>query len=157
VLGAATGAGQIVCGLTVSTLRLSRHGVVFVAGSVVALLGLLGFAFAPTFGTAVAALFVSGLGQGAFAAMQGLLAIESAGESARGAVLGVLSTCIGALPLGMVLIGVEAASAGVRQALTGSALAGLVLLGAVVAALPQILGRTRHVPDPAQGDEPESC
>ena len=110
VLAAATGAGQILSGLTLSTLRLSRPGVVFAAGSGVALAGLIGFALAPTFALAVVALFLGGLGQGCFAAMQGLLAIESAGDSQRGAVLGILSTCIGALPIGMVLMGLEAAS-----------------------------------------------
>lgn len=143
VLAAATGAGQILCGLTLSTLRLSRHGLVFAAGSGVALTGLIGFAVAPTFDLAVVALFLGGLGQGCFAAMQGLLAIESADESQRGAVLGVLSTCIGALPIGMVLMGCEAAAVGIRPALIYSALAGLTLLGCVLAALPQLLAVAR--------------
>lgn len=139
LLAAATGAGQILCGLTLSTLRISRHGLVFAAGSGVALAGLIGFALAPTFALAVTALFLGGLGQGCFAAMQGLLAIESAGESQRGAVLGVLSTCIGALPAGMLLMGFEAAAVGIRAALICSALAGLALLGCVVARLPRLL------------------
>jgi predicted MFS family arabinose efflux permease len=144
VLAAATGAGQILCGLTLSTLRLSRHGLIFAAGSGVALAGLIGFALAPTFDLAVVALFIGGLGQGCFAAMQGLLAIESAGDSQRGAVLGVLSTCIGALPIGMVLMGFEAAAVGIRPTLICSALAGLSLLGCALARLPQLLGVTRH-------------
>jgi predicted MFS family arabinose efflux permease len=143
VLAAATGAGQILCGLTLSMLRIPRHGLVFAAGSGVALAGLIGFALAPTFDLAAAALFLGGLGQGCFAAMQGLLAIESAGDAQRGAVLGVLSTCIGALPAGMVLMGFEAAAVGIRPALTCSALAGLALLGCVLARLPQLLGPTR--------------
>lgn len=159
VLAAATGAGQILSGLTLSTLRLSRHGLVFAAGSGVALAGLIGFALAPTFDLAVVALFLGGLGQGCFAAMQGLLAIESAAESQRGAVLGVLSTCIGALPIGMVLMGFEAAAVGIRPALICSALAGLALLGCVLAALPQLLAVTgpgaRHRPGEPAGPVPE--
>lgn len=143
LLAAATGAGQILCGLTLSTLRISRHGLVFAAGSGVALAGLIGFALAPTFALAVVALFLGGLGQGCFAAMQGLLAIESAGESQRGAVLGVLSTCIGALPIGMLLMGFAAAAVGIKPALICSALAGLVLLGCVLARLPQLLAAAR--------------
>ena len=149
VLAAATGAGQILSGLTLSMLRLSRHGLVFAAGSGVALAGLIGFALAPTFSLAVVALFLGGLGQGCFAAMQGLLAIESAGDSQRGAVLGILSTCIGALPIGMVLMGFEAADVGIRPALICSALVGLSLLGCVLAALPQLLGVTRPGGTPA--------
>jgi predicted MFS family arabinose efflux permease len=147
VLAAATGAGQILGGLTLSTLRLARHGLVFAVGSGVALAGLIGFALAPTFDLAVVALFLSGLGQGCFTAMQGLLAIESAGESQRGAALGVLSTCIGALPIGMVLMGLEAAAVGIRPALICSALAGLTLLGCVLAVLPQLLARSRLTED----------
>lgn len=149
VLAAATGAGQILGGLTLSMLRLSRHGLAFAAGSGVALAGLIGFALAPTFPLAVVALFLGGIGQGCFAAMQGLLAIESAGDTQRGAVLGVLSTCIGALPIGMILMGFEADAAGIKPALICSALVGLSLLGCVLAALPQLLGVTRPAETPA--------
>lgn len=146
VLAASTGAGQILCGLTVSMLPVRRHGVVFSAGAGVALLGLLAFALAPTYDAAVGAMFIAGLGQGGFSAMQGLLAIESAGDRERGAVLGVLSTCIGALPIGMVLMGVEASTVGIEPALACSALVGIALLGVVLAALPQLLGVARPAP-----------
>jgi len=59
-------------------------------------------------------------------------------------VLGILSTCIGALPVGMLLMGFEAAAVGIRPALICSALAGLTLLGCVLAALPQLLAVTRQ-------------
>ena len=131
-LAAAPGCGQITAGIGLSARHLERHGLVFAGGSGIALCGLLGFATAPVLAVAFLALFVSGLGQAAFGSMQSLLAIEAAGETERGAALGVLSTCIGAMPIGMMLIGVAAESFGPRTALTASALLGLSGLVTVV-------------------------
>ena len=68
------------------------------------------------------ALLVTGVGTSAFASMQSLLAIESAGESERGVALGLMSTCIGALPVGAL-----AELLGTRAALATSTSVGLVL------------------------------
>jgi len=146
-LAAAPGCGQIAAGIGLSASHLERHGLVFAVGSGVALCGLLAFATAPALGIAFLALFVSGLGQAAFGSMQSLLAIESAGEFERGAALGVLSTCIGALPVGMILIGAGAEAVGPRTALTASALVGLTGLVTVVAQRSELLARS-PVPDP---------
>jgi len=148
-LAAAPGCGQITAGICLSARHLERHGLVFAAGSGIALCGLLGFATAPALGMAFLALFVSGLGQAAFGSMQSLLAIESAGESERGAALGVLSTCIGALPVGMILIGAGAEALGPRTALTASALLGLTGLVTVVAKRSELLARS---PVPGSGN-----
>jgi len=141
-LAAAPGCGQIAAGVGLSARHLERHGLVFAVGSGIALCGLLAFATAPALGVAFLALFVSGLGQAAFGSMQSLLAIESAGESERGAALGVLSTCIGALPVGMILIGVGAEALGPRTALTASALVGLTGLVFVVVQRSELLARS---------------
>jgi predicted MFS family arabinose efflux permease len=93
-----------------------------------ALLSLSVFAWAPLLSIAFIALLVSGVGQAGFASMQSMLAIESATESDRGAALGVLSTAIGSLPLGMVVIGVGAEVFGVRTALLVSAVTGMAVL-----------------------------
>lgn len=148
-LAAAPGCGQIVAGLGLSARPLERHGLVFAVGSGIALCGLLGFATAPGLGLAFLALFVSGLGQAAFGSMQSLLAIESADEFERGTALGVLSTCIGALPVGMILIGVGAEVMAPGTALTISALLGLTGLGLVVAQRSELLARS---PVPGSGN-----
>lgn len=148
-LAAAPGCGQIVAGLGLSARPLERHGLVFAVGSGIALCGLLGFATAPALGIAFLALFVSGVGQAAFGSMQSLLAIESAGEMERGAALGVLSTCIGAMPVGMILIGIGAEIVNPGTALTVSALLGLTGLATVVAQRSELLARS---PVPGAGN-----
>jgi MFS family permease len=127
-LSAAPGCGQIAAGTVLSSRPIRRRGLVFSGGAGLALLSLSVFASAPLLSIAFIALVVSGVGQAGFASMQSMLAIESATESDRGAALGVLSTAIGSLPLGMVVIGLGAEAFGVRKALFGSALSGLVVL-----------------------------
>lgn len=131
-LAAAPGLGQITTGLVLSARPLRRHGTVFACGSAIALLGLFVFATVPLLGVAFVALFVAGIGQAGFGSMQSLLAIESAGANERGVALGVLSTAIGALPIGMAAIGLGAELLGTRGALIISSLLGLAALGVIV-------------------------
>jgi hypothetical protein len=95
---------------------------------------------------AFAALVVSGVGQAGFASMQSLLAIESASVFERGAALGVLSTAIGSLPLGMVVIGLGAQALGPRPALLASAVTGFVALVGLMARSPELLAPTAREP-----------
>lgn len=132
LLAAASGFGQIIGGLALVSRQPRRHFPVFASGTAVALAGLFVFSIAPLFNLAFFALFLSGLGQSGFVSMQSLLAIESADDSERGVALGVLSTCIGALPIGTVIIGVLAEQLGTRPALATASLVGLVALTSVV-------------------------
>lgn len=131
LLAAGPGLGQIIGGLALTTRQPARHFVVFASGSAVGLIGLLTFSGSPVFGLAFVALFLSGLGQSGFGSMQSLLAIESAGDAERGIALGVLSTCIGALPIGTVTIGLLAELLGTRPALATSSLIGLCGLAVI--------------------------
>jgi MFS family permease len=150
-LAAAPGLGQISAGLALSTRSLHRHGLVFACGSAIALLGLFVFATVPLLGVAFVALFVSGVGQAGFGSMQSLLAIESAGATERGVALGVLSTAIGALPIGMATIGLAAELIGPRGALLASSVLGLVALGAIMLRRRDLLGPNPQLatPEPA--------
>jgi hypothetical protein len=73
--------------------------------------------------------------------MQSLLAIETAGPARRGAALGLLGTAIGALPLGMVLVGGLAEAVGPRAALAASSVTGLAALGLWLRRRPEVLAR----------------
>ena len=141
VLGSAAGCGQLVGGMVLATRRSTSHGHAYVGGSAIALGGLCLFATAPVLGLACAALLLAGMGQAGFATMQSLLAIESATAAERGAALGLLSTAIGALPLGMVGIGVVAELLGPRATMLASSLTGLALLALCVRRLPHLLMR----------------
>ena len=141
-LSAAAGCGQIAAGALLSSRHIKRRGLVFAGGAGVALLSLSVFASAPLLSIAFAALVVSGVGQAGFASMQSLLALESASVSERGAALGVLSTAIGSLPLGMVVIGVGAQALGARPALLVSAVTGFLALVGLMARSPELLAPT---------------
>ena len=138
-LSATAGCGQILGGAVSASGPVRRHGLIFAGGAGIALIGLSAFAAAPVLGVAFVALLVAGTGQAGFASMQSLLAVESAPPSERGAALGVLSTAIGALPVGMVLIGVSAEFLGARQALFISALTGLSALMWLMSRSPELL------------------
>jgi MFS family permease len=145
-LSAAAGCGQIAAGALLSSRHIKRRGLVFAGGAGVALVGLSVFASAPLLSIAFGALVVSGVGQAGFASMQSLLAIESASVFERGAVLGVLSTAIGSLPVGMVVIGFGAQALGARPALLVSAVAGFLALTGLMARSPELLAPTGREP-----------
>jgi MFS family permease len=145
-LSAAAGCGQIAAGALLSSRHIQRRGLVFAGGAGVALVSLSVFASAPLLSIAFAALVVSGVGQAGFASMQSLLAIESASVFERGAALGVLSTAIGSLPLGMVVIGLGAQALGARPALLVSAVTGFLALVGLMARSPELLAPTVQEP-----------
>jgi hypothetical protein len=139
LLASAAGLGQLISGLVLATRDIRRRGALFVTGSVVALCGLGAFALAPSLVLAFLALFVAGIGQAAFGSMQSLLAIEAAGPGEQGAALGLLSTAIGALPLGMLYVGVSAQWLGAPLALFTSAVGGISVLAIWMRRWPDVL------------------
>jgi MFS family permease len=132
LLVAAPGIGQIISGLVMTYRKPGHHYAIFFIGTAGGLLGLLLFANSPFLALAFLALFVSGIFQSGFVTMQSLLAIEAVGNAERGVALGVMSTCIGALPLGTLLMGILAEAFGTRPALSVSSLTGLILLGVLM-------------------------
>jgi MFS family permease len=91
------------------------------------------------FGSAVMML-VMGAAESGFATMQSTLVLLSAPERLRGAVMGILSACIGTQPLGTLAIGLLAASLGSPRAFTLNALVSLAVI--VPLAIPLIRRRT---------------
>ncbi|HTI80121.1 MAG TPA: MFS transporter [Acetobacteraceae bacterium] len=86
---------------------------------------------APVFSLACALLVIGGFGSAAFANMQTSLIITCAPPHIRSRLMGLLTVCIGAGPLGILLVGVLANIVGPLNAVDTIELAGLV---AVVAA-----------------------
>ena len=71
--------------------------------------------------------------------MQSLLAIEAAGRAEQGAALGLLSTAVGALPLGMLYMGVSAQWLGAPLALFASSTGGMTILMVWLQRWPHVL------------------
>jgi len=139
VLASAAGVGQLVGGLVLASRGDHRRGRIFVGGSILCLCGLGVFAVVPFLGLAFIALLLAGAGQAGFGSMQSLLAIEAAGRAEQGAALGLLSTAVGALPLGMLYMGVSAQWLGAPLALFASSTGGMTILMVWLQRWPHVL------------------
>jgi MFS family permease len=76
----------------------------------------------------VGLLFLMGLAESGFAAMQTTLVLLSVPDRVRGGVMGILSACIGTQPLGTLVIGALAAGLGAPLTFTVNAVAALVVI-----------------------------
>jgi predicted MFS family arabinose efflux permease len=128
LLASMVGFGMMAGSSFVASAQPRRRGLDFVAGSVMAMVVLVGFALAPWFAVAAACLLVSACGMGLFGSTQSTLVMTSVDPALRGRALGLLSTAIGVLPLGMIALGELAEAVGARAAIVTSAVVGLVVL-----------------------------
>jgi predicted MFS family arabinose efflux permease len=130
LLTAASGVGQLAGGLVIVSVPVPVHrrGLVLFAGSGLAVVGVWALTVAPSPGFAFAALLVAGLGQSGFSAMQSMIAVDLPQGAVRTVALGAVSTAVGALPLGMLLIGALSQGVGVRGGLMVAASIGMTLL-----------------------------
>ncbi len=101
---------------------------VFVGGSAIVFVALVGFALAPGFWPAFALLVLGGLGSAGFANMQTTLVLTETPAEARSRVLGLVTVCIGTGPLGALLAGTLAEPLGPGVAVIVMAVTGAVLL-----------------------------
>lgn len=128
LLNAASMIGSMIATLVIASLHIPRRGLTYVCGALFALALLPVFALAGNYPLAVAALLLGGLGLGAFASMQFTLVVTVAGPSAHGRALGLMTTVIGVVPFGSLLLGVVAESIGIGPAIAVIAGAGIALL-----------------------------
>ena len=147
--GQLAGAGVIAC-----TRRLQYHGRVFVGGSVIVLLMVILFVWAPWYALAFALLALGGCGQAGFSTMQSTITMLVTPPAMRGRMMGLLSVCIGAsTPLGTLEIGVLAMAFTVQHAIAVNALVGLLLLAPAVALTPLVWQRITQPPLMSPEDE----
>jgi MFS family permease len=152
LLAAAESLGQLLgAGVIAWTPRLQYHGRVFVGGSVIVLLMVMLFVWAPWYALAFALLALGGCGQAGFSTMQSTITMLATPPAMRGRMMGLLSVCIGAsTPLGTLEIGVLATTFTVQHAIAVNALLGLLLLGPAVALTPLVWQRVApSLPQPS--------
>ena len=87
-----------------------------------------GFALAPWYAASAVFLALAAVGMGFFGSTQAILVMDSVSEERRGRALGLLSSAIGMLPLGMLLVGEIAEVFGASRAITLSVLSGALLM-----------------------------
>lgn len=133
LLAAAEPFGALLGGLWMALRRRAPPGLFpFVAGSLLFFACLLLVVSSPFYMLAWVLLVLGGLGTARFAAMQTSLVMTHAPPEIRSRVLGLVTTCIGAGPAGVLLVGALAERLGPHAALYIMATLGLVLLLALL-------------------------
>jgi predicted MFS family arabinose efflux permease len=124
VLAAMTGVGMMISSFVIARGRIRRRGLAYCTGSLAAFAFLVVVAQARSYLLCLVALLAAGIGTGFFGSTQSTLVMTSVPVAVRGRALGLLSTAIGVLPLGMILLGELAEARGARTAITVSAVCG---------------------------------
>jgi MFS family permease len=127
-LVAADGFGALLGALVIASQPGLGHRRLFAGAVLSAPLLLAILSGSRAFLACVALLFVMGVAESAFAAMQSTLVLLSAPERVRGGAMGILSACIGTQPLGTLAIGLLAASTSAPLAFAVNAVAALVVI-----------------------------
>ncbi|WP_206020769.1 MFS transporter [Roseococcus sp. SYP-B2431] len=118
LLAAAEPLGALVGGLWLALGPRTRPGTgPLVAGSLLFLVLMMGVAFSPSYLLAWALLALGGLGTARFGAMQTSVVMTTAPVEIRSRVLGLVTTCIGMSPVGVLTIGALSDAFGPRLAI----------------------------------------
>jgi predicted MFS family arabinose efflux permease len=128
LLASMTGFGMGIGSMYVARFRPTRRGLAYVVGSFAAMSLLIGFALSPWYGVSVVILLASSVGTGLFGSTQSTLVMTAVPEDVRGRALGLMSTAIGMLPLGMLALGEVAQRTGAPTAIVSSMLVGLACM-----------------------------
>jgi predicted MFS family arabinose efflux permease len=139
LLAAMLGFGMFLGSLVIAHFQPTSRGRAYVGGSFFAMLFMLLFAAAPFYAMAAAMLLLAASGMGLFAATQGVLVMEVVSDERRGRALGLLSSAIGVLPIGMFTLGELAEVLGASTAILISVAVGGVLLTLFLRMRPETL------------------
>ncbi len=128
VLASSEGVGALVGAITVACLQPANFTRTYLVGSFIFLLGVGFFAGANSFAIAIAVLFVAGLGHAGFSTTQSAIMFAAATPEMRSRVLGVLATCIGGGPIGVLHLGLLADHLGAPLGIAIMVAEGVLLL-----------------------------
>ncbi len=136
-LGASAGAIAIA-----SSTNVRRHGLIFIGGSVVAAVCLMGFSFSKVYVLSLALLLVLGAGTAGFSTMQATVVMLVSRAGMRGKALGVISLAIGTSPAGSLILGALAERVGAPMAIAIISGVSLSLLFVIGLLMPSIRAQT---------------
>jgi hypothetical protein len=139
LLMSADGAGAFICAVLLALFGVQRlYRKYYFFGAVLYIVWAVAVAQSPWALASGFFLFIVGFGQAGFATMQSTLVFLSAPPEIRARVMGVLSVCIGAAPLGFLHIGLLADWLGAVAAATIVGIEGLLALIVVWVLWPEI-------------------
>jgi predicted MFS family arabinose efflux permease len=139
VLASMIGVGMMIGSLSVARLLPRRRGLAYVSGAFAAMLILVPFTQSRWYPLSLVLLLGASVGMGLFGSTQATLVMTVASEEVRGRALGLLSTAIGMLPLGMIALGELAEAIGAPAAVLSFTLAGAGLLFSWLWLRPEVL------------------
>ena len=128
LLAAMLGIGMFIGSIGVARYHPVRRGLLYVTGSYIAFAFMVGFALSPWYATSAMFLVCASIGMGFFGSTQSILVMDSVSEERRGRALGLLSSAIGVLPLGMLAVGEIAEVFGASKAIAIGVLTGALLM-----------------------------
>ncbi|MEQ8586718.1 MAG: MFS transporter [Thalassobaculaceae bacterium] len=135
VEGAGAFAGALAAAFLAAPERFRR---IYLLGSALFVACVLVFSLQTSYTAALAVLVVAGLGISGFASMQSAIMFSEAPPEIRSRLMGILSVCIGAGPLGVLHVGWLADWLGGSMALTVISIEGLVAMLLLVIAVPEL-------------------
>ena len=158
LLMAADGLGALIGAVFIaSSSTLTRHGRIYLGGSLLALSVAGLFAYSQWYAASLGLLLILGFGTAGFGTMQGTIIMLIAREDMRGRSLGIMTLAIGAGPLGALLIGAVADATSTSFAIGINAVIGLVAVGLIGLLMPSLRQRmvgSEREPAPSPAPEP---
>lgn len=142
LLLAGTGLGMLAGSMLFARLAPKRRGRSYVFGVFLAMAFLVPFALGRNYWFVLVAIMASGLGSGFFGSTQSALVVAATPDHLRGRALGLLSMAIGALPIGMYLLGEVAEIFGASTALVADVGIGALVLAVWIRRHPEVLRMT---------------
>ena len=127
LLASGTGVGMMLGSIAWAAWPVRRRGLLYVGGSVLAMVFLFAFAALQWYPLALVLLIAAGFGSSAFGTMQAVLVMTTADPEMRGRAMGILSMAIGGLPFGMIGLGLLAQAIGPTTAVMVAVAVGLVV------------------------------
>jgi MFS family permease len=134
------GLGALIGALLVARRdRPHRYTQIYTGSSLAFLVGVLAFALSRSFPLSLTLILLCGIGIAGFAVMQSTITFLAAPASMRSRVMGLLTVCIGAGPIGTLHVGLLADWLGGANAVALIALEGLIALGLAALVWPELV------------------
>ena len=146
ILMASDGFGALIGSTALaSKSKMEFHGRYYLYGSILSLSGLLLFGISDIYFISMILLFALGLGTSGFGTMQSVIVLLVSKKEFRGRCMGLVTLCIGAAPVGSIILGLSSEMFSTSNALIINSVIGLVLV--IISGYKMTSIRGRIIPD----------
>ena len=146
ILMASDGFGALIGSTALaSKSKMEFHGRYYLYGSILSLSGLLLFGISDIYFISMILLFALGLGTSGFGTMQSVIVLLVSKKEFRGRCMGLVTLCIGAAPIGSIILGLSSEMFSTSNALIINSAIGLVLV--IISGYKMTSIRGRIIPD----------